>query len=719
MRAARRFLVALAGCVALGAPLASGPAVGAAPRPGTAARALPVSAGAARVPLALGGGPTGALAAPPPTIVDGIRQGNPVVRRVSYDDDVAVYFGEGLSTDATWMVDHVRAVWRYMKRTYGPFGPDPRLYVVAHANRAYDYATIGTRFDAAFGHRNVIDLGGSWDWQRPAPVNYEVITHELAHLIEGGGKDTRESPSFEFWKDGPWPEIAVYDLYRGVGREAWAEDWKRRMLENTNGSYMTAVLPGQYHFFRDWFYPIYRQYGGAAVLNRYFTLLSQCFPKRPMPGGGQEYARRATFGEVVHFWSAAAGADLKPLAARAFGWSRRMDAELAQAQQTFGCARTYPRAARRDTTPPTLSLEASAVRVTRPSVLTLRARAADAVGVTSVEFFQNGRRISEVLRAPFTLPLTLVPGDNGPLTFTARAYDLAGNAVTGAPVRVEVAMPPGGGGGRLPPPPATLIDRVHDDAPEVKRVYYDAEIAVYFGHGLDPNLTWMVAHARQVWRHAKRTFGAFGPDPRLYLVAHQNPAYRATDMRSRFDEGLGFRNAVDLGGAWSLARPSQEVEDAISREVSRIVEAGGKNVRESPTYAWWDVGPFTRLFTYDADLAAGHAERAAAALREARGDPIFDRWLYPLYTEYGGLAVLDRYFGLLARCFPTRATEAGGRPAREYTRRATPGEVLHFFSGAAGTNLQPRYARAFGWNATTEAEFRAAQRQFPCAAYPR
>lgn len=284
-----------------------------------------------------------ALPAPPKTIVDGVREGNPVVTRVYYDDQIAVYFGEGMDPTVNWMNAYIRDAWVYMKKTYGAFGPDPRIYVVAHENPAYDYATVNTRFDAGFGYRNVIDLGGSWDWNRPEQVNFEVITHELAHIVEGGSKDTKESPSFEFWSDGPWPEVFIYDVYRALGKDAWAKAWFDRMQANTNGHFFGD---GQYYFFRDWFYPIYKNYGGAAVFDRYFTLLSQCFPKldTEVEGGraAKAYARRATYGEVLHFFSGAARTNLKAQYTKAFGWDAQVQREFAEAQRTFACPK-YPR----------------------------------------------------------------------------------------------------------------------------------------------------------------------------------------------------------------------------------------------------------------------------------------------------------------------------------------------------------------------------------------
>lgn len=115
------------------------------------------------------------------------------------------------------------------------------------------------------------------------------------------------------------------------------------MKVNTNGHYFGD---GQYYFFRDRFYPIYSKYGGAKVLDRYFSLLSQCFPKKDIEvangKSAKEYARRATFGEVLHFMSGAAGVNLKAQYTKTFGWDTTIAAEFSQAQREFSCPQ-YPR----------------------------------------------------------------------------------------------------------------------------------------------------------------------------------------------------------------------------------------------------------------------------------------------------------------------------------------------------------------------------------------
>ena len=274
---------------------------------------------------------------PPQVIVDNIRPGGPEVELVYFDDEIAVYFGQGMNPEVNWMNDYIKQAWIYIKEQYGYFGPDNRIYVVAHKNAAYNFATINTRFDSGFGFRNVIDLGGAWDWENPQRVNYEVITHELAHIVEGGSKDIGGgSPSFIFWADGPWPEIFMYDVYNGIGREDWAEDWLQRILVNTN-----THLGGseQFYFFRDWFYPIYEENGGVTVYNDYFTILSEHFYKRPIEVQNGEianqYARRTTFGEVLHFFSAASKTDQRQRYESTFGWSEQRERELYEAQHAY------------------------------------------------------------------------------------------------------------------------------------------------------------------------------------------------------------------------------------------------------------------------------------------------------------------------------------------------------------------------------------------------
>jgi hypothetical protein len=93
-----------------------------------------------------------------------------------------------------------------------------------------------------------------------------------------------------------------------------------------------------------------------------------------------------------------------------------------------------------DTTPPTVSLAASTTNVTSPQTLTLTATASDNVGVTKVEFRRGATKIGEDTSAPYTFDVPLTAADNGSATFTARAFDAAGNGSSSSVV-VNVNIP--------------------------------------------------------------------------------------------------------------------------------------------------------------------------------------------------------------------------------------------------------------------------------------
>ena len=85
------------------------------------------------------------------------------------------------------------------------------------------------------------------------------------------------------------------------------------------------------HWFRDWFYPLWRDHGHAQAMVNFFKLLAKYFPT----DSSGAFSRDMNWGEFVHFMSGAAHADLLSQARTAFGPNFPKDAELAQAKQTF------------------------------------------------------------------------------------------------------------------------------------------------------------------------------------------------------------------------------------------------------------------------------------------------------------------------------------------------------------------------------------------------
>lgn len=287
---------------------------------------------------------TQALVDPPTTWQEHWFEHVQLVNRVFYDTTVVVYHDNEVNPAIVWPNTFLAQVWKYTKSTYGSFGADPRLYVILHAAK-YSGGHPSTYMDSSHDYRNMIDCGSSSTtaWTAGTGNDLDLTTHEVGHIVELGSKGIHNSPAFGIWHDSKWMEIFIYDVYLGLGRTADAQRWYNLVDPGTE-TYPRA----QTRWFRNWFYPIYNQYGGKVVLNKYFSLLSQYFPKHNVVNGTatiSEYTRGMNFGEFVHFWSGAAGVDLKPLALTAFGnldeQGNDWTAQLTQARITFPGV-TYP-----------------------------------------------------------------------------------------------------------------------------------------------------------------------------------------------------------------------------------------------------------------------------------------------------------------------------------------------------------------------------------------
>jgi hypothetical protein len=234
---------------------------------------------------------------------------------------VAVYVDDDVTTeDAEWVVPFMSQSVAYIKVQYDAechYGDD-RLYVFLHQGN-HGGGTISSYFDGFSDFRNAVD-GGSNTWvQNLTNVNIDILSHELAHIVEGSSNCIHESPGFGVWGDSKWAEIFQYDIYVGLGMTDHAEKVFERFSNNGDP------------WFREFYYPMYEQYGGVRVLDGFFKLLSEHFPTR-LENNDQNpiYTRRATLGELVHFYSGAAGADVSNLAEEAFDNFDREEFEQAQ-----------------------------------------------------------------------------------------------------------------------------------------------------------------------------------------------------------------------------------------------------------------------------------------------------------------------------------------------------------------------------------------------------
>lgn len=267
---------------------------------------------------------------PPATWQEHWFEHNQLLNRVYYDNDLALYYDNDVSSSVTWPRQYLGDVWRYTKRIYGSFGTDPHMFAVFHTNK-YGGGHPSGYFDASHDNRNMIDVGpGPWNG---IGNDFDLTTHEVAHIVEGNSKNSHNSPAFGIWGDSKWAEIFNYDVYVNLGRTADATRWYNKMMASTGDNFPRAGTK----WFKDWFYPIYSTYGGNQVLNRYFVQLALYFPK-----SGSNYSRGMNMGEFVHFWSGAAGVNLKPLATTAFGWTSTYEAQFVAAQAAFPFTYTTP-----------------------------------------------------------------------------------------------------------------------------------------------------------------------------------------------------------------------------------------------------------------------------------------------------------------------------------------------------------------------------------------
>ncbi|MEV0088614.1 hypothetical protein [Saccharopolyspora sp. NPDC050642] len=276
--------------------------------------------------VASAGNPAPMADPPPATWQEHWFEHDQNLRLIDHNDTVALYFDQDVDPAAReWLMPYLTSMWQYSQQTYGNSGNQmtaDRLYSIHHEGKYYG-GHPSTVYDVSHDFRNVSDVGGD-DWSTP---QYEIVTHEAGHVVEGIAAGKHGSPAFGLWGDSKWMEFYIYDVYKSLGMAAEAEDFYNR---KTADDHVDDFPRAGTHWFRDWFHPLWRDHGGAQVMVRYFDLLGRYFP-----ASGEEFARDMNWGEFVHFMSGAAGVNLKGLATEAFGWPAEWEEQFLQAQRDF------------------------------------------------------------------------------------------------------------------------------------------------------------------------------------------------------------------------------------------------------------------------------------------------------------------------------------------------------------------------------------------------
>jgi hypothetical protein len=266
------------------------------------------------------------LADPPATWQEHWFDHRQLLRLYHHDEHCAIYVDPDVRrAEVQWLPRFINMTWQYSKAAYGDaFGTDPRIYSIHHAGR-HGGGHAGYYVSPVHDYRNVSDCGLN-TWREGNTLARELPAHEIGHSVESANNGVHGSPAYEIWGDSKWAEFYIHDLYTALGMDREATGVYRRFTGNTDDFPRRGT-----HWFRDWFYPLWRDCGRAQVMNRFFRHLAAHFPR----DSGGAYMRRMNWGEYVHFTSGAAAADMSSQAARAFGWPREWAAQLEHARAQF------------------------------------------------------------------------------------------------------------------------------------------------------------------------------------------------------------------------------------------------------------------------------------------------------------------------------------------------------------------------------------------------
>ena len=139
-----------------------------------------------------------------------------------------------------------------------------------------------------------------------------------------------------------------------------------------------------------------------------------------------------------------------------------------------------------DTTPPTVSITSPLPGTTYQTAQTvvIAALATDNVGVTRVEFYDNGVYMGSEDTSPFAYSWAISSANNGAHRWTARAFDPSGNSATSQEVLLNVNITGGGGTG------GTITASVETDP-----VHHSGDAAddpAVWVHPTDPSLSTII-----------------------------------------------------------------------------------------------------------------------------------------------------------------------------------------------------------------------------------
>lgn len=268
-------------------------------------------------------------------------------------------------------------------------------------------------------------------------------------------------------------------------------------------------------------------------------------------------------------------------------------------------------------------------------------------------------------------------------------------------------------------PPESWKEHWFDHNQVLKLVYHNDDLAVYFDDDVDPSVDWPNTYLSQVWSYVKSVYGDFGEDPKLYAIFHTDK-YSGGHPGLYLDQNHDYRNVVDCGPYdWKEMKPEAGLNMVI-HEIGHIVEGATNGIKHNPAWNIWKDSKWAEIFIYDVYKNTGQEAFAKQLYDElmnqyddfpTKNTQWFKNWFYPIYSDYGESEVLKGFYDLLALHFPKN--NAGDA----FSRRMNMGEFVHFWSGAAGSDLQPLAKEAFGWTTQWEEQLLKAKNDFNALPY--
>lgn len=252
------------------------------------------------------------MEAPPTTWQEHWFEHNQLVKLKYYDDYVAIYFDDDMSeSEASWLYDYVSKIAKYIRQAYGDIRSD-RLYAIFHKNKYYG-GHPDFYYSSMHDYRNVIDCGSS-DWSEPDFNNAtkgiwraDIVLHEAAHIVEFTVHGKKNSPAFNIWKDSKWSEFFEYGFHNEVGSKNYANVKFREFMDKSD-----SFPKPNTQWFKNWFYPLYSNFGGSKVMRDFYQLIEKYYPYEN---------KDMNWGEYLLFTFGACKERLDELVETAFGWS--------------------------------------------------------------------------------------------------------------------------------------------------------------------------------------------------------------------------------------------------------------------------------------------------------------------------------------------------------------------------------------------------------------